>query len=151
MGKVSETEGRKGWERKREREARGNLTPEASWAWRHPEGAGYAAWIGRQKVGRRRWRRRRWCSQPVGVGRYSRPPCKASFLRISLLYLSSPPFPPLPLRHSAQAFPLHPVFRLISSLFFFPLLIRTRWFISLTLYSVFFRLALDYFFRRIYI
>lgn len=86
--KVSERETRG----KREKEARGNLTPEASWAWRHPEGAGYAAWIGRQEVGRRRWRRWRWCSQPVGVGLYSRPPCKASFLRIPLLSLSPPPF-----------------------------------------------------------
>lgn len=33
-------------------------------------------------MGQRRWRRWRWCSQSVGVGRYSRPPCKASFLRV---------------------------------------------------------------------
>lgn len=121
--KVSERETRG----KREKEARGNLTPEASWAWRHPEGAGYAAWIGRQEVGRRRWRRWRWCSQPVGVGLYSRPPCKASFLRIPLLSLS-----PSPLCLSAQAFlssllPSH-VSRLI---FFFSLVIRTRWFLGL--------------------
>lgn len=43
-------------------------------------------------MGQRRWRRWRWCSQSVGVGRYSRPPCKPSFLRVPPLSLFLPSF-----------------------------------------------------------
>lgn len=46
-------EPREGQEAKRRSDARGNLTPEASWAWRHPEGAGYVE-DGWQRGGERR-------------------------------------------------------------------------------------------------
>lgn len=108
------------WKEK-EREVQGNLTPEASWAWRHPEGAGYAARIGRQKVGRRRWRRWRWCSRWESVGTRGR---HASFLRIPLRsFLSLPLFNPFVFPHKLSFLFLPPDVTL--DLLFF-LLIRAR-------------------------
>lgn len=75
-------------------------------------------------MGQRRWRRWRWCSQSVGVGRYSRPPCKPSFLRVPPLSLFLPSFstnlllfPSLPPPPPPSLFPPHGRIAVVPSFF----------------------------------